>query len=337
MTSEANSTKNAANGAPVRTFIDRQDLILMVILAGMIAIFSILNPRFFSLPALSNVLGDFGPVMLMAIGQTYVVISRGIDLSVGSILGLSGVVMALVVRDMNAAGYAAGLSISTGLLACLAVGVVCGLVNGLLITRARLVPFIATLATMGAAAGLSIVLTGGAQVAGAPRELILIGNKTFLGTFTIPVIAALVITAIAWVFLRYSRFGRWTYAIGSNEFAARGAGINVSRHLVKVYVLSGVMAALAGAFVYFRLGSGSPLSGRGGELTAIAATVIGGVSLHGGIGKLSGVILGALITTTVISGLIMVRVEPNWQQVVVAFLIAFAVGMQGFTKSGARK
>lgn len=337
MTSEANASRGTGNEERAKSYIDRQDLILIVILTGMVVIFSLLNPRFFSLPALSNVLGDFGPVMLMAIGQTYVVISRGIDLSVGSVLGLSGVVMALVVRDMNAAGYAAEISISAGLLACLAMGVICGLVNGHLITRIHLDPFIATLVTMGAAAGLSIILTGGAQVAGAPRELILLGNTTLLSTFTVPVIAVLVITVIAWIFLRYSRFGRWTYAIGSNEFAARGAGIPVSRHLLKIYVLSGVMAALAGSFVYFRLGSGSPLSGRGGELTAIAATVIGGVNLHGGIGKLSGVILGALITTTVISGLIMIRVEPNWQQVVVASLIAFAVGMQGFAKSGARK
>lgn len=197
-------------------------------------------------------------------------------------------------------------------------------------------PFVATLATMGAAAGMSLVLTGGTQIAGAPKEVILLGNATYLGALTVPVIAVFVIIAVSWAFLSRARFGRWTYAIGSNPFAARGAGIDVERHLIKLYLLSGVLAALAGAFVYFRLGSGSPLSGRGGELNAIAAAVIGGVSLLGGTGKLTGVVIGALITTAVLSGLILIGVRPNWQQIVVAALIALAVGIQGLGARGGR-
>jgi ribose transport system permease protein len=138
----------------------------------------------------------------------------------------------------------------------------------------------------------------------------------------------LAVLAVAWVTLDFTRFGRWTYAIGSNEFAARGAGIGVQRHLVKVYMLSGLLCGLAGAFVYFRLGSGSPTSGQGLELAAIAAAVIGGTSLFGGSGRMSGTVLGSLITTSVLSGLILIGVAPNWQQVVIGVLIAVAVGVQ---------
>lgn len=311
----------------------RQDTILLAIFVVMIALFSFANPRFFSLPAAANVLQDFAPVVLMAAGQTFVIASRGIDLSVGSILGLSGVTMAMIIRACNEAGMDPTLAILLGLLGAIVVGLVVGLVNGLLISYGRLVPFIATLATMGAAAGLGLVLTGGVQIAGAPREVILLGNKTFLGALTVPVIVVLVVLVICWAFLAKARFGRWTYAIGSNAFAARGAGINVQKHIIKIYMLSGFLSALAGAFVYFRLGSGSPLSGRGGELSAIAAAVIGGVSLQGGTGKLTGTILGALITTAVLSGLIMIGVQPNWQQIVVAALIAVAVGIQGMSSS----
>jgi ribose transport system permease protein len=316
-------------GARIRAVLLRQDVILLGIFTLMVALFSTVNPRYFSLPSAANILQDFSPVVLMAIGQTFVIASRGIDLSVGSVLGLSGVTMALVIRTCNEAGLDPAYTITLGLLAAIAVGLVIGIINGLLIAYVDLVPFIATLATMGAAAGLSLVLTGGVQIAGAPRAVIMLGNTSYLGWLTVPVMVVFVIIAASWAVLSLTRFGRWTYAVGSNSFAARGAGIDVQRHLIKVYALSGVLAALAGAFVYFRLGSGSPLSGRGGELNAIAAAVIGGVSLHGGVGKMSGAVLGALITTAVLSGLIMVGVQPNWQQIVVAFLIAIAVGIQG--------
>lgn len=314
----------------------RQDVVLLLLFCVMVLAFSLANPRFFSIRAMANILQDFSPVVLMATGQTFVIASRGIDLSVGSVLGLAGVSMALVIRAANEAGLDPWLAISLGLAVAVGVGVVVGLINGILITYCRLVPFVATLATMGAAAGMSLVLTGGTQIAGAPKEVILLGNATYLGALTVPVIAVFVIIAVSWAFLSRARFGSWTYAIGSNPFAARGAGIDVERHLIKLYLLSGVLAALAGAFVYFRLGSGSPLSGRGGELNAIAAAVIGGVSLLGGTGKLTGVVIGALITTAVLSGLILIGVQPNWQQIVVAALIALAVGIQGLGARGGR-
>jgi len=312
----------------------RQDVLLTAIFAVMVAVFSAANPRFFSLAAAANILQDFSPVVLMAAGQTFVIASAGIDLSVGSVLGLSGVAMALVVRSLNEAGLDPAVTIATGLGASVSVGAVVGLANGLLIAYARIVPFIATLAMMGAAAGLTIVVTGGVEVAGGPREVISIGSGRFLGGLTAPVAVVFLIVAMAWASLSRTRFGRWTYAIGSNFFAARAAGIPVKAHIVRIYTLSGILSALAGAFVYFRLGSGSPLSGRGGELSSIAAAVIGGMSLQGGVGRMTGTVMGALITTSVLSGLILIGVEPNWQQIVVAALIAIAVGVQGIGGMG---
>ena len=317
----------------VASFVFRQDFLLLVFFVAMTGVFSAFNPRFFSIAAAANILQDFSPVVLMAIGQTFVIASGGIDLSVGSTLGLSGVIMALVIRTVTEKNVEPIVTIVLGLASAVCVGGVIGLTNGVLISYARIVPFVATLATMGAAAGLSLVVTGGVQIAGAPSAVFLVGNVRYFGMLTVPVIVVLLITAIAWASLSLTRFGRWTYAIGSNLFASRAAGINVGRHLLKIYALTGVLSALAGAFVYFRLGSGSPLSGRGGELSSIAAAVIGGVSLQGGAGRLTGTVLGALITTSILSGLILVGVEPNWQQIVVATLIAIAVGVQGFGRT----
>jgi ribose transport system permease protein len=187
---------------------------------------------------------------------------------------------------------------------------------------------------MGTGAGLTLVITGGIQIAGGPKEVVQIGTTTYLGLFTLPLIAVIVITAIAWLYLHRSRFGRWTYAVGSSPFAARAVGINVERHLMKVYLLSGLLAGLAGSLVYFRLAAGSATAGLGAELTSIAAVVIGGASLFGGRGRMGGTVIGALIITSVFSGLILIGVEPNWQQVVIGVLIAVSVIAQSVGKQG---
>ncbi|MBK0419050.1 ABC transporter permease [Leucobacter sp. CSA1] len=315
-------------GPRLRRILLRQDTALLLVLLIMVAFFTVMNPLFLSRPAFATILQDWAPVMLLAIGQTYVIMTAGIDLSVGSTLGLSGVTGALVIRALTEGGQPAAIAIAVGVVAALLVGAVVGVVNGLLITRVGLAPFIATLATMGAGAGMTLVVTRGVQIAGGPSEVIALGTTKFLGLVTVPLIVVFVVLAIAWVVMEQTQFGRWTQAIGSNGFASRGAGINVNRHLMKVYVLSGVTAALGGLFVYFRLGSGSPTSGLGFELQAIAAVVIGGTSLFGGSGRMSGTVLGALITTSVLSGLILIGVGPYWQQVVVGVLIAGAVGVQ---------
>lgn len=326
----------AGQGERWKEVATRQETLLLAVYVIMVVAFSLINPRYFSTASFGNILQDFAPVMLMAIGQTFVIITGGIDLSVGAVLGLSGVSAALAIRSTTESGMNPALSITVGILVALLVGATVGVVNGLLITRVKLAPFIATLATMGVCMGTTLVVTGGVQIAGAPKEVVILGNTRFLEVFTVPLFVVLGVLVIAWLALSRTRFGRHTYAIGSNQFAARVAGINVDRHLMKVYAISGVLASVAGLFVYFRLGSGSPASGRGGELQAIAAAVIGGISLMGGVGRVTGTALGALITASVLSGLILIGIEPNAQQIVVGALIALAVAVQGLSRTNSR-
>ncbi len=311
-----------------KKFVGNQQFLLLLVWFGMVGFFSAFNSIFFSTAVFGNILLDWAPVVLMAVGQSYVIISGGIDLSVGSTVGLSGVVAAFQMQHLMDSGKNQWLIIAVGTLVAAGVGIIIGLINGLLITKAKIVPFIATLVTMGASAGLAIVYSGGAPVAGGPDKAITLSVPWF-GPFSTPGLIVVGIVIICGLFLHRARFGRYTYAIGSNEFAARSAGINVDRHYLKIYALSGFLSGLAGMYYYCRLGSGAPTSGYGGELDAIAAVVIGGAALSGGIGRISGTVLGALILTTTTSGLIIIGVAPDWKQVVVAVLIAAAVLLQG--------
>ena len=316
----------SANNLPrrlLRRFANQQ-IILLVVLVVLSLFFTINNPIFFSTNVFANILLDWAPLALIAVGETFVIISGGIDLSVGAITGFSGIIAAFVMRDLTHMMWGETATLLIGLLVTVLVGAGLGLINGLLITATRLVPFVATLVMLGAAGGLSIVLTGGAPIGGGPVNAILL-TVPVLGPFSIPVIVVVVIVVYLGLILHFSRFGRYTYAIGSNSFAALVAGINVNRHLLMIYMLSGLLAGLAGMFFYIRLASGAPTSGLNSELDAIAAVVIGGVALAGGVGVLVGTILGALILTTITSGLIIIGVAPDWKQVVVALLIAFAV------------
>jgi ribose transport system permease protein len=332
----APASKQALRAAgPARRLLSvltNQQVILLIVLLALVAFFTARNPIFFSTAVFGNVLLDWGPVVLIAVGEMYVIISGGIDLSVGANIGLSGVLAAYVMQDLTNHHQGETITVIIGLLIATGVGTGIGLVNAALITKGRIVPFIATLATLGAAGGMSIVLTGGSPIAGGPANAISLSVPRF-GPFSTPGIVVVVLVVILGLFLHKARFGRYTYAIGSNAFAARSAGINVNRHLVKIYALSGLLAGLAGMFFYLRLGSGAPTSGSGAELDAIAAVVIGGAALTGGIGRMTGTVLGSLILTTVTSGLIIIGVAPNWKQVVVALLIAAAVFAQGLRSS----
>lgn len=308
-----------------------QQVLLIIFLLLMTVAFSLANPRFLSLASFGNIVQDWAPAALLAAGQTYVIITAGVDLSVGSIMGLSAVSAGMMARSLNAAEYNPTATILISIAAALIVGIVCGIINGVLIAYVKLAPFIATLATMSVGAGLTLVTTNGIQVGGGPREVSKLGSTAMLSIITVPVAVSIVAIGFAALALKYTRFGRWTYAIGSNRFSADAAGINVRHHLVKVYLISGMFAALAGLFVYFRLGAGSPTTGKTMELTSIAAVIVGGTSLFGGRGTMFGSILGAFLVTSVISGLILAGVQPNWQQIVIGVLITVSVVMQQFT------
>ena len=298
---------------------------------------------FLDFGTLGTVLQDWGSYILLAVAETLVVITGGIDLSVGSTVSLSSVAAGYVLvnilhADPAISGGDANGYVLIATLVAIAVGALVGLVNAFLINVLKIVPFIATLATMGAAAGIAVILAGGFPIQG-PNNFDL-GTNIMLGDFELPLSPAVlivgIVTIIVGLFLHKSRFGLYTYALGSNAFATRGAGISVTRQITKVYVLSGALAGLAGAYAYVRLGSGSPSNGIGMELYAIAATVIGGASLMGGVGRIFAVALGTLVLFTVQSGLLMmqvVTVDPQLKQVIVAILIAAAVAVQTLRKS----
>lgn len=302
-----------------------QQFVLLLALVALLIFFTAQKSLFLGQGEISNLATDFCTLVLLAVGETFVIISGGIDLSVGSTATISTVLAAKAMTGM--VGHdAEPVVLLVGLLVCVGVGTTVGLINAALMNYARLVPFVATLATLGAGAGLALVVSGGAPI-GADSAAIAF-TQAHLWAFSWPDLIILAVIVVAWLYLHFARFGRYTYAIGSNDFAARAAGINVRRHLTKVYVLSGVLAGLTGMFFYLRLGSGAPTSGSGEELQAIAAVVIGGVSLTGGVGKLTGTVLGAMILTVVTDGLIVTNVNPNWNQVAVAGLIAAAAALQ---------
>lgn len=335
MTTSVEAPTGAARSAEpsrLKSLLANQQVLLLIFMVLLIAFFTVMKSLFFSSSVATNVLNDWSPIVLIAIGQTFVVLTGGIDLSVGSTIALSGVVGALQMRKWTGEGDGSTKILLGGLVVCAAVGAIVGFINSLLINKARLVPFVATLATLGVSQGLAIVWTKGGPVGGGPVNTIKTGVAKF-GPFSIPMLLVILVVLIMAAVLHLTRFGRYTFAIGSNPFAARAAGINVQRHITKVYVLSGVMAGLAGMFFYIRLGTGSPSTGIGRELDAIAAVVIGGVALSGGVGRIAGSALGALVLATVASGLVIIGVPPNYRMVVVGVLIALAGASQGFRKN----
>ncbi|MBW4025210.1 MAG: ABC transporter permease [Proteobacteria bacterium] len=308
----------------------KQQLLLLLGLAVIVGIFDVLNPGFLAADNISSILQDSTETILLAFAETLVIITGGIDISVGATLGLSGIIGSLVVVGLGQGGMMLGAfpSLVLGTLAALAVGVGVGLANGLMVTKARVTPFIATLAMLGVATGLTFVLTNGVDVSGLAPAVATWGNTVFLGILTFPILVTIILGVIVGLFLHGARFGRWTFAIGSNARAARGAGIPVQRHLIKIYVLAGLLSAVAGVLVVMRLGTGSPLEGANDELNAIASVVIGGASLFGGTGTIIGSLLGALIIGVIVNGLIVAGIQPYWQTVIIGMIIAVAVMMQ---------
>lgn len=245
-----------------------------------------------------------------------VIIAAGIDLSVGSVLAVSGCVFALLFQD----GWNPILAICAGLIT----GAFAGAINGLVVTKWRIPAFITTLGMMQSARGVALLITRGTPVTTIPAFVIAVGNEDFLG---IPVSAliALSIVAITWLIMRFTFLGRSIYAIGGNQEAARLAGIPVSRNLVVVYLLMGMYAGVAGVVMSGRIYSANGLMGAGLELSAIAATIIGGTNLFGGEGSVWGSLIGALIMACISNGLNLLNVSAFWQAIVLGALIVIVV------------
>ncbi|QQZ11323.1 ABC transporter permease [Heyndrickxia vini] len=284
----------------------------------LVIIVSILNPSFLQPLNILNLLRQVAINALIAYGMTFVILTGGIDLSVGSILALSSALMA----GMMVSGLDPILAIIIG---CLLGGVM-GMVNGLLITKGKMAPFIATLATMTVFRGLTLVYTDGNPITGLSDSLLfqLFGRGYFLG-IPVPAITMIITFVILYVILHKTPFGRKTYAIGGNEKAALISGIKVPRVKIMIYSLAGLLSALAGAILISRLDSAQPTAGTSYELDAIAAVVLGGTSLSGGRGKIFGTLIGALIIGTLNNGLNLLGVSSFYQMVVKGIVILIAV------------
>lgn len=292
-------------------------------LIGLCLLLWILTPHFLTVSNLLNVLEQTSINAVIAVGMTFVILSAGIDLSVGSVLALSGVVMASLLQ----AGWAPPLAVGVGL----AAGFVFGALNGVAITWGRLPPFIATLGMMSIARGCALLFTEGRPVSGFEEGFRSLATARLLG---IP--APVLITALVYVIARFvlssTRFGRYVYAMGGNEEATRLSGVNVRLHKMLVYGVSGLTSAVAAVLLTARLNSAQPIAGIMYELDAIAAVVIGGTSLAGGEGGVGGTLIGALIMGVLRNGLNLLGVSSFLQQVVIGLVIVFAVLLDAVLK-----
>jgi ribose transport system permease protein len=280
---------------------------------------------------LSIIILQVSVIGIIAVGVTQVIITGGIDLSSGSVVGFTAMVAAsLAQTSTNArAVYPAltDIAIIFPILAGLAVGLLAGIINGSLIAYTGIPPFIATLGMMVTARGLAKWYTRGQPVALLQDNFAWVGSSFDVWGFPLPlpVIIFLVVAAIFHVALRYTRYGKFTYAIGANPQAARVSGINISHHLIKVYAIAGLLAGLAGVVTAARAASGQPGMGVAYELDAIAATVIGGTSLTGGVGRITGTVIGTIILGVVTSGFTFLRIDAYYQEIVKGMIIIAAV------------
>jgi len=292
------------------------------VLLVLVVVFSLLEPSAFpTADNFRNILMDAAVLMVMAVGMTFVMVAGGFDLSIGSVLVFSGVIG---VKAMEAMGTDNGLTVVVGLVASCVAGLGWGVFNGLCITKLRVPALITTLGSLGAALGIARLITNGNDVRGVPLALIDVSVGTFLTLSWIIWVAA-VVTIIGGLVLALTRFGRHTYVIGSNAEAARRAGINVDRHLLKLYALSGLLAGLAGMLSLTRFATTTIAGHSTDALQVITGVVLGGTSLFGGIGSIVGTVVGMFIPSVLQNGFIVTNVEPFWQEVAIGFILIAAV------------
>ncbi|MGX9347309.1 ABC transporter permease subunit [Microbacterium sp. KNMS] len=293
---------------------------ILIVLVALIVLMSVIAPNFASLDNLSNILRAISVNAILAAGMTFVIITAGIDLSVGSTVAVSGVVAVLAA----AAGAPAPIAVVAGVLA----GGLAGLVNGLLTAYMALAAFIVTLATMTFLRGFAYTMTGGQPIVDNMLGFRDIGNGYVAG-IPVPVVIMVVVYVVSWFVLERTRYGRHVYAVGGNPEAARLAGVKVKRVLTSVYVIAGLCAGLAGVIFAARVVSAQPTAGQGYELDAIAAVVLGGTSLMGGRGRIVGTLIGSVILGVLSTGLILMNVPFFTQLLIKGVVIILAVSIDG--------
>lgn len=308
--------------------INWNDMGIILTLIAMIVFFSLSTKSFLSARNFTNIVRQISVVGICAVGMTMVILTGGIDLSIGSLIGVSSAIAAVMMSG--------GSPIWLAVTVALALGVAVGFVNASCINYLRIPPMITTLAMMISLRGAVYLITGGMPVYGIPESFKVLGQGT-LGIFPISSLIMIAVFVFGYILLTRTPFGRRIYGIGGNVETARLSGVNVKRELYKMYMLVGLLGALAGLILTSRVNSGQPSSGDGYEMDIITAVVLGGVSVSGGEGKLGKVIIGVVFMGVLANGMMMMNVSEYWQRVVkgIVLLIAVAVDIQAKTKSRA--
>jgi ribose transport system permease protein len=313
----------ASHGSLSERIRSMQSVWILGVLLVIIAVFGILSPSNFLTPGnITNITQNVSIWAVLAVGMTFVIITSGIDLSVGSVLVVSSVVSAKVMEAMGDTGWSTAI---VGLVLAVVVGVFWGTLNGFLVAKAKVPPLIVTLGTLSVALGVAQIITGGLDIRSAPT--VLVDNIGYGRLAGIPVISliALGIVVVGGIMLHKTRFGRYTYAIGSNEVSARRVGISVDRKLVQIYGLSGFLAGVAGILSLAQYGTTTIAGQSLTNLNVIAAVVIGGTSIFGGLGSMFGSMVGLFIPAVLQSGFVIIGVSPYWQTVAVGTILIAAV------------
>ncbi len=317
----------------------------LIFLAILMIVFAILEPRFLSTVNLLNVLRQVSIFGLLAIGMTFVILTAGIDLSVGSVLAFCGVCAAIVAKGSGEGNFsldgseAQGWGWGAALLVAIIIGIASGALQGFAITRLKVPPFVVTLGGMSAFRGATLITSGGGPISGFDPGFRYWGSgrDPIFELIPIPVLIFLGFAILAHVVLRYTRFGRQVYAVGGNPEAARLSGLKVRRILLFVYVIMGFFAGLGAFVLAARLNSAEAVAGIGYELTVIASVVIGGTSLFGGVGTIFGTVIGTILIGVLLNGLQMMNVSSYIQQIIIGVIIVLAVAFDTFAKSRRRR
>jgi inositol transport system permease protein len=309
----------------------------LIFLLVLMAVFAIMEPRFLSSINLFNVMRQVSITGLLAIGMTFVILTAGIDLSIGSLLAFAGLVAAAVAKGgmqdrFTVGDEAIGYGWQLAALAAIAVGLIGGYLQGLAITRFKVPPFVVTLGGMSVFRGAALLFAAGGPISGFEPSFAWWGQGK-IGPVPVPVIIFLVAAVIAHIVLRYTRYGRRVYAVGGNPEAARLSGLNVNAIICSVYVIMGFFAGLGAFVLAARLNSAEAVAGTGYELTVIASVVIGGTSLFGGVGTIFGTVIGALLIGVLLNGLVLMNVSSYIQQIIIGVIIVLAVAFDTFAKA----
>jgi len=325
-----------SNPGLVKTITRAQATQIVLVLIGLFVLFSLINPEaFLSVFNFRSIIVNASIFIVLGVGVTFVIITAGIDLSIGSVLVFSSVMSALVMENLGTEGWAIA---AVGAVVAVLAGALWGLINGLLVTKAKVPAFIVTLGTMGMALGISQVITGGIDLYNVPEVLVdTVGFGNIYWEIPTLAVIALIVTVIGGIILHKTKFGLYTYALGSNLEACRRVGIKVDYNLTWVYIVSGICAGIGG-YLSLALYQQTTIGGNSlTNLAVIAGVVIGGTSLFGGVGTMFGTVIGLLIPVTLRQGFVISGVQAFWQEVVVGIFLIGAVYVDGVRRARATR